>query len=126
MIPDFLFSSPQSQGFFFSKSLFCPLESLVSFLSESRFLPLQSPVPVLSVLFLPLKVLSPPLPPRIQKQRNDPKPSRRSWLWCGSFQNGTFLFGRLLVAKKFYLLFFDLLSLFYADVFPIIGRIIRC
>ena len=87
MIPDSLFSPTQSQGFFL-------LESLVFILS-------LNPVPVLSVLFLPLKVLShPPRSPRSpgfvlspppqsqRKQRNDTKPSRRSWFVC-SFQNGT-------------------------------------
>ena len=79
MIPDSLFSPPQSPGFVL-------LEILVFILS-------LNPVPVLSVLFLPLKVLSPPprsprsrgfvrSPPPPQskrKQRNDTKPSRRSW-----------------------------------------------
>ena len=85
MIPDSLFSPPQSPVFFL-------LESLVFILS-------LNPVPVLSVLFLPLKALShPPRSPRSpgfvlspppqsqRKQRNDTKPSRRS---RGSFQNGT-------------------------------------
>ena len=81
MIPDSLFSPPQSPFFFL-------LESLVFILS-------LNPVPVLSVLFLHLEVLShpprsprssgfvlsPPLPLIQRKQRNDTKPSRRSWLW---------------------------------------------
>ena len=94
MIPDSLFSPPQSPFFFLlrvpfsssSKSLFLP--------SPSPVPPLRVPLPTLQFIFLPLKVLShpprsprspgfvpsPPLPPRIRKQRNDPKPSRRSWL----------------------------------------------
>ena len=76
MIPDSLFSSPQSQCFFLLKVQFSPF-------SEFRFLPSKSPVPILSVLFQPLSsssfllskshsrplpssfVLSHPTPPRI-------------------------------------------------------------
>ena len=107
MIHDSLFSPPQSPFFVLSKSLFLPPQSLgfvlfrvlVSPFSKSRFLPslsvpflslrplpssfvLSPPpilVPVLSVLFLPLQVLSHPLPQSQRKQRNDTKPSRRSW-----------------------------------------------
>ena len=53
-----------------------PLRPLPS--SQSPLPSSPIPVPVLSTLFLPLKVLSPPLSPS-QKQRNDTKPSRRSW-----------------------------------------------
>ena len=109
MIPVFLFSPPQSPVFVSSKSLFLLLKVLVLSCSESLCLPPKSPVssfsqcPVssspsssilfrplpssnsrphpLRVLFHPLKVLSPPPPPIQRKQRNDPKPSRRSWLW---------------------------------------------
>ena len=109
MIPDSLFPPPQSPFFVLSKSLFLPPQSLgfvlfrvlVSPFSKSRFLPslsvpflplrplpssfvLSPPpilVPVLSVLFLPLQVLSTPPPQSQRKQRNDTKPSRRSWLW---------------------------------------------
>ena len=101
MIPDSHFPLPQSPFFFFSKSWFCPVPSpcfsllKVPFSSFSQcpvssspsssllFRPLPSSpihVSILSVLFLPLQVLSPP-PPQSQKQRNDTKPSRRSWLW---------------------------------------------
>ena len=109
MIPDFLFSPPQSPFFFLlrvlvlscSEFLFRPLRVPFSSSSKSRVRPLhplpsssilshpppQIPVPVLSdysscpprFLFHPLKVLSPPLPPSQRKQRNDQKPSRRSW-----------------------------------------------
>lgn len=113
MIPDSLFSPPQSLCFVLFKVL-------VSSCSESRSLPVQSPVFLppqshVPVLFIPLRplsssrsplpilpdssshpprfpfpsylsssilsVLSPPLPLSQRKQRNDTKPSRRSWWW---------------------------------------------
>lgn len=97
MIPDSLFSSSQSPCFSLLKVPFssfsqCPVSSSPSssILSKSSPILLKFPfpsspipVPILPVLFHPLKVLSPPLPRIIEKQRNDPKPSRRSWLWCG-------------------------------------------
>lgn len=108
MIPDFLFSPSQSPVFSLLKVLVSPSQSPCFALlkvpfspsSKSRFFflrvtfssspsplpssqsPLPSspiPVPFLSVLLLPLKVLFPPLPPSQRKQRNDTKPSRRSW-----------------------------------------------
>ena len=92
-----LFRPPQPPVSFFSKSRPRPLHPLPSSRSplpssssEPLFLPPpRSPVPVLSILFHPLEVLSPPLPPRQRKQRNDTKPPRRS---CGWFQNGTSFF----------------------------------
>ena len=147
MIPDSLFSPSPSPVFVllrvlvssFSESLFRPLKVLFPPLqilfqsfSESRSRPLPSssvllkvlsppppiPVPILSVLFPPLKVLShpprfpfpsstspapiisvlfpplrvlSPLPSSQRKQRNGTKPSRRS---RGSFQNGTLFISR--------------------------------
>ena len=78
--------SPRSPGFVLSNSRSRPLRPLPSSpspLSSSEFRSrhLRVPFPSSSVLFHPLKVLSPPLPPSQRKQRNDPKPSRRSWLW---------------------------------------------
>ena len=108
-----LFRPSQSPIFSLSKSSvrppLHPLPSSQSPLpsSDSRSRSPQSPVPVLLKAPFPsssesrsrplpsyqspLKVLSPPPPPRIiEKQRNDTKPSRRSW-WCVPKWNMTFI-----------------------------------
>ena len=94
MIPDSLFSSPQSKGFSLLKVPFPSSPKSLFLPSPSPVPPLRVPLPTLQFIFLPLKVLShpprsprssgfvlsPPLPPSQRKQRNDTKPSRRSWL----------------------------------------------
>lgn len=79
MIPDSLFFS-------FSKSHFRPPQSPCFALFKVSFLLPKSPLFFLfkssPILSKSSPFLSHPLPPSQRKQRNDTKPSRRSW-WCG-------------------------------------------
>lgn len=108
MIHDVLFSPPQSPIFVLLKVSFLLSPSPCFALLKVSFLLPPSPFPILSVLFLHLKVLShpppspapilsdsspilfvlsPPPPQSQRKQRNDTKPSRRSrWLVVVGFK----------------------------------------